>query len=806
MIALWLALAVLAVLIVYRWASIPQTKGTMQLARTMAGVEILRDRYAVPHIFASTQTDAHFALGLVHAQDRLWQLEFNRRVINGELSQLLGPSTVPIDRMMRVLGLKQASQSAWAALPAESQRELSAYVDGLNQGIALAKRRPWLQSLEFWLLNAAPQPWTAADVLAMLKLLSLELSTNMNGELLRLALLERLRYDQVTELFDLPNEPLPSEVEWLYKGLAPSAAALLQALPAAAPDGIGSNHWLADARRSVSARPILANDPHLSFSAPAVWYLAQMSAPGLEVIGATIPGLPFVLLGRGDRLAWGLTNNGADVQDLFIEQRHPDRPDEYRTGDGWAAFAIRDEIIAVKGEPNVRLQVRTSRHGPIVSDVLTSAAAALKNLKLDSTHVLALSWSGLAPLDQTADNLLRVNRARSAKELISAVDGIAFAPQNLLYADAEGKTGMLVVGAIPRRDPNNRLSGRMPAPGWLKTYDWLGHIAADEQLSLKPIDGTLGNANQAPSLAGYRHFLSSEWSLPYRQQRIEQLLIHKRQHDSDSFAQIQNDVLSLGVKDLLAALLQVPAATEGERAVIERLRRWDAVMSADAAEPLIAAAWIEELYRLVFQDELGELLYPRFSDYRHRSLVLLKTLQGRSRHRWCDRQDTDQSETCEQMIGQALSLALTKLRQRFGDDESGWRWGQAHMAVSEHRPFGRHPWLSKLFDIRVETGGDAFTVNAGRAASATAMAAADPFENRWGASYRAIYDLSDPDKSRYMMSTGQSGHLLSPHYRDLSRLWARAEYIPMASSRIEVERQTAARLTLVGTTSVVADR
>ncbi len=791
---IWLSLALLVLLIVYRWASAPQTKGELELAGLEKPVQVLRDRFAVPHIFAQSETDAHFALGVVHAQDRLWQLEMSRRLVNGELAEVLGEPALAFDRFVRTLGVAGAAASAWASLSPESQTQISAYVRGLNAGVGRALRSPWLQSPEFWLLNTRPSVWRELDVLLVSKMLSWEQSAHHSADLLRLAMLQRLDPLQIAQLFELPPGLLNTQQQQFYRSLAPKALSLLNGLPFSAPEGTGSNAWLVDAAHSVSTRPLLANDPHMSLKAPGTWYLAHLSAPGFDVIGATIPGLPAVLLGRADRLAWGLTNHGADIQDIYLERLNPLDAAQYQTPEGWANFAVRDEEIRVKGAQPVRLTVRQSRHGPVISDALPSAEQSLKAAKTETDYVFALAWTGLDSIDQSLDAWLRLNRARSSKELLDSLSGYGSAPMNVLYADVEGKAGLKVIGSLPKRNPASELRGALPAPGWEARHDWQGRISPRDLPGLQPRDGILANSNQRWAVDAYRHELGVDWTGPARFDRVMQLLRNKPKHELDSFVAMQGDVQSLPMRALLPFLKQIRIDDPFAALLVQKLSNWDGVMNAEHAEPLIASAWVEQLYRQLFGDELGDDLLDRFLAHRNRSKVLLNVLSDPALARWCDRIETPVTESCGQMLTQSMSSAIAELRARYGDDPQLWRWGVAHQAVSEHLPFSRVALLDKLFEVRVATPGDANTINAGRTDPAHRT---EPFANRHAAGYRGVYDLADPDKSLFIQSTGQSGHVLSGHYRDLATRWARLEYIPMISQRLEVERQAAARLSLL---------
>lgn len=790
-----LALLAAAVLVAYRFAGMPSTDGELRVAGPADAIRIVRDAHGVPHVFAGSENDAYYAIGLLHAQDRLWQLEMNRRVVAGRLAEALGPAALDTDRFLRTLGVRRNAERVVERLDPATRASLQAYADGVNAGIEITRRQPWKLSPEFLIIGVRPEPWTVADSIGWQTMMAWDLSGNHANELLRFALSERLTSDQMAQLFDTDPPMRTADFGKLYRGLDRGrVAALLQAMPPANIDGIGSNNWVVDGRRSVTGKPLLANDPHLGLNSPALWYFAHLSAPGLDVIGATLPGLPSVVLGRNRRVAWGFTNTAPDSQDLYLERVDPADSNRYQTPGGWAPFVQRTEVIKVKGAPDVALRVRETRHGPVISDVHRRAAEEMKGRGLGERYALSFQWTALTLDDMTVRAAFGMNRAADWDEFVAAMRDFSAPQQNIVYADVDGNVGFIAPGRVPQRKADNDIRGLAPAPGWDARYDWDGFVPFDAlPRSQRPAGGVVVTANQKITPPGYPHFLSAEWTLPYRFERINERLAGMERHDVASFASIQADVMSRAVIELLPALRQATPRSDAARMALERIRAWHGQMNADAPEPLIATAWIDQLRRLVFEDEVGEQLFPLVELQRVRFRGLNHVLTRADHAKWCDDVRTPAIERCAELVDRALEASVADLARRFGADQSAWRWGAAHVAVSDHRPFSKVGALARLFEVRVPSPGDTNTINVGRH---NPWDAAEPFANRWAASMRAIYDLADPDNSRFIHSTGQSGHVLSPHYRDLADRWSRVEFLPMVTDRTRIEKDAYATLIL----------
>lgn len=799
----WTLLALLMglalALLWYRHASLPRIDGKLQLAGLQGEVDIVRDAEGIPHIYAQSPQDAWFALGFVHAQDRLWQLETNRRIAAGRMAEILGPGAVGTDRFLRTLGVRRNAEAILSNLSADTRAVLDAYARGVNAWLA---SRSGPLPPEFLLTGApAPAPWEAADSIGWQTMMAWDLGSNWSQEVLRMRLAQRLSLEQINQF--LPPYPgdavLPTrDYTGLYRKLA-GTVRQLEAVAAIAPPsyvaGMGSNNWVLAGGLTESGKPLLANDPHLGLSAPSLWYLAHLSAPGLNVIGATLPGIPGVVLGHNGRIAWGFTNTGSDVQDLYVERINPANPAQYQTPDGWADFRVRRETIKIKGQADLTLEVRETRHGPVVSGALP----ILDKAPLDAReYAIAFAWTALRPDDLTLQAGIRMNGAGNWQEFLAAVRDFGAPQQNIVYADIDGNIGFIAPGRVPLRKPENDLKGLAPAPGWDSRYDWDGYIPFDAlPRQLNPAARRIVTANEKIVGPDYPYFLTSEWVLPYRAHRIAALLDAQGKHSMADMARIQGDDVSLAAQELLPLLRQTKAASERARLALATLAGWNGKMARDRAAPLIYNAWMREASRLIFADELGDGLMRDYWSQRNVHQPMVDVLRDRNGEgSWCRNaawQANGGPRDCAGLLALALEQALDELERRHGKDMTRWRWGEAHVALSEHRPFGKVAPLAAFFDIRVPSAGDTDTINVGRY---NLRDEKNPFTSRHAPGLRALYDLSNLENSRFIQSTGQSGNVLSPLYRNFSRRWAEVDYLPMQTRRASVEQGSLGTLSL----------
>lgn len=769
----------------YAWRASPTTEGQWEVPAAAAGraglydeVRIERDRYGVPTIHGKRVEDVMYGLGVVHAQDRLWQMETHRRIGAGRLSEAFGPAALDNDKFLRALGVRRAAAAQWQGASSSSKALLLAYTAGVNQVIReKMKARP----PEFIALGLQPELWDPIDSVAWALMMAWDLGGNWTTELQRLRLSSKLPMNRIHELLPpYPGErPVPTrDFVQLYRELgllqAPSPQAwvsLPEIAPASGIEGTGSNNWVLSGTKTITGKPLLANDPHLGLSAPALWYFARLKAPGLDVGGVTLPGLPAVVLGQNAQLAWGFTNTGPDVQDLYIEQVDPNNAQQYRTPSGMAAFETHEEIIKVKGQSDVKFMARATRHGPVISDAGTMPDVT------QARHVLALRWTALDADSDVMAVSLGMNRAQSVQEFVSVAQDWVAPMQNMVVADRQGRVAMVSAGRLPLRSPDHDLRGVAPAPGWDPRYDWVGWVPKTETpREIDPARGWIATANQRIHGPEYKHFVTADWTLPYRQQRIEQVLQSREKHSMDDLAQLQSDVKSLAALKLLPWLLKAQSSHPQAAAAMKELSGFDGTMDAQRAAPLIFWAWQRSLARALVNDKIGQELFEKSFSGRTFQDALEGILE-RNDAWWCHDTSTPKAQTCSQRVDQALTAALEELSQRFGSDVSRWKWGQAHALWAEHRPFSKVAALSPLFSLTTAVSGDTHTVNAQR------VGLSGPSETRYrsshGPSLRGLYDVEDRTKSRVMHSSGQSGLPWRSSYREFVQPWAQGAYIAL---------------------------
>lgn len=779
---------VAAVAGIYVWRSVPADTAQYAFASPLGETTISIDTDGIPTIEAKSERDLAFAVGFMHARDRLWQLEMHRRIGRGELAEILGSRALETDKFLRTLGVHRAARAQLERLPAETRALLQAYANGVNSYVrdAMTVRPP-----EFVILGVQPGKWEPAETVAWGVMMAYDLSGNWSNELLRLQLTAKMPVSRIDELLPpQPGDKLPPHGDYaaLYKSLdvlPPTAVTTATAdnllFLSAGTEGIGSNNWVVNGSRTVSGKPLLANDPHLSLAAPAIWYFTRQKAPGIEVTGATLPGAPSVILGRTRGAAWGFTNTGPDVQDLYLEEIND--KGEARTPDGWAKLATRVETFKVKGEPDTQIVVRESRHGPIISDAHAPTAAAINTKKF----AIAMRWTALDADNASVLAAPLMNKAQTVTELKEALRNYSVPQQNVVMADTLGNTAFIAPGGVPIRKPENDINGLAPAPGWDAKYDWAGWLTFD-QMPQQNVDTFLATANQRIHGDDYSHFISGEWAHPGRKLRIEELLAAKPKHDAQSLRSIQHDLKHTHDLPLLQWLPKISSKHRHAGDALRALKNFAAGPTADARQdPALATlvhwAWTREVTKRIFRDDLGAGLFDAIFGRRDFRAALNGVL-SRNDPTWCDDSTTPVFETCDDIVNAGFDAALDSLQATFGDNIGDWRWDSAHFARSEHRPFSNVPILKSLFEIRTPTAGDTYTVMVGK----VRLREPDPFSNEFAASMRAVYDLSvaDSNAATIIYSTGQSGNPFSSHYRDLARRWGSGgpgAYIDLATPK-----------------------
>jgi penicillin G amidase len=827
----------------YLRQSLPSSSGEIAVAGISGPIDIVRDRDAIPHIFAATKPDALYGLGYVHAQDRLWQMEFQRRIGHGRLSEIFGDATITQDRFLRTVGFGRAAESAWQHLPDDARQQIDAYCAGVNAFISTHHGR--LLPPEFTLLRFEPEPFTGADVLVWVKMMAWDLSGNYSSELMRHDIAARVGNDRMADL--LPSYPpnglnivggpttegaggAASDVVRTFrsavtgvgrpfqgrlnaglkgprydsqrgdrasvggKGLhydtQPWSAALAQGIAGNAvvrdlllggtTEALGSNNWVVDGTLTASGKPLLANDPHLGTHIPSLWYLAHMSAGDFDVIGATLPGAPAVAIGRNKFIAWGETNVAADVEDLFMERIDPSGTTaEFRGVQ--EPIRVIPETIIIKGGTPIHLDVRVTRHGPLVSDALNAGIAASKTEpKPQPFEPLAFRWTALDEDDATIVAFLRLNEAHNWNDFTAALRHFVVPAQNFVYADVDGHIGYYAPGRIPQRANGD---GSRPAEGWTGESEWTGWIPFDElPHTFDPPEHFIVTANNRPMPADDPHLIGLEYPEPYRAQRITELVTKKKQLTPNDFRDMQADTVSLHAQALLPLLLRhVTTEDARSRQALEVLGQWNFTSSEDSAAAAIFQAWFRHLVPAIVGDELGPLVRPSYEGrFSYITRFVTNVLTAGSSP-WCDDVNTPATETCDQAVTNALQDGLADLRERMGGDMARWRWDAIHHAVFPHQGLDAVSVLRPILSRSVPNGGDWSTIDVGP------VAAASPYDQISIPGYRQIVDLSPANDSRFLDAVGEAGHFLSPHYDDFLGDWRAVRHRKMRMTRSDVD-------------------
>ncbi len=809
----------------------PRINGHLRLQGVTAPVEILRDAWGVPHIYARNMHDLLFGQGFVHAQDRLWQMEFQRRLISGRLAEVLGLPVLAVDRHMRILGMRRVAEQEVSLLQGDVRADVEAYTAGVNAGIA-RQRLP----VEFALLRYRPEPWTLADSLSWAKMMAWSLSVNWETELLRARLSEALGPALAAELE--PRWPdhwpvvAPSAVATVTdsRGTSPVAAPDLgqpgPVTPGAAAAGLasgdgspaGSNNWVVAGRRTQSGMPLLANDMHLLLSAPAVWYENHLVCEaGFNVTGVTFPGIPYVVAGHNGHVAWGFTNGYADVQDLYIERMRvaPDGGVEYEYCGAWRRAEVRREVIRVKGSAPVEQPVICTHHGPVINELAPGLAAPMRSagegIALPDVP-LTLRWTALEP-NTMLDALSGMNRAETCLAFREALRGWETPVQNVVYADTQGNIAYSYPGNIPVR---RRGDGSVPVPGWTDEYEWQGYIPFDElPHACNPPQGFIVSANNRVTDDGYPHFVGREFATGDRAQRIIEQIAARPRLDVAAVRRMHFDTVSPSMQLVALHLgrLTVTADEPELAAMLDLVRMWDGQLTQGSPGAAICEVFARQWMRVILEPRLaagGSAGEPPLleralgkgptpviqegSFFGQQTWVWMLNLLGTPESHWFD---LGGRETREDVLRLALKRTAAYLTEKLGPPEGAamrnWAWGRLHTLTFGH-PLGSVAALGQHLNRGpYPLPGDGTTVwatGSGMTPESSRGVVAPPF--------RFIADLSDLRNCLGLLAPGNSGRPDSPHYDDQIAAWYAGEYHPMLYVREDVERGTRNRLWLEG--------
>lgn len=756
--------------------SFPQTEGTLSLAGIERPVQIVRDEYGVPRIEAGSEHDLIFALGYVHAQDRLWQMDMSRRIGEGRLSELFGFETLPFDRMFRIVGIRSISEKIEQGMTPESRSRLQWYADGVNAFIASHKGT---YPIEFDVLRYDPEEWRPVHSIMIGRLMAWELNLSWWTDLTYGAIAERVGLEKALDIFP----PFPSEVQptvpadsWKkYAGLTGDFLRTAQSFAATwGPMGIlgGSNAWVVSPRKSATGKVILANDTHLQLQSPSKWYEVQLHAPGYEVSGMSVPGVPGVIAGHNRHIAWGLTNAMADDADFYIERIDTAGGEKYLYNGEWRPVLRREETISVKGDTAVPVVIRSTHHGPIVTDIRTPLT------KTAYPYVATMRWTGTEVSDQV-EAFNKIDRASNWEEFTKGVSEFSGPGQNFVYGDDEGNIGYWCGVKLPIRGKQSTL---LPLPGWDPETEWKGFVPFDQLPHLfNPPEGYIATANNKIVDDSYPYHISDLWEPASRIVRLREILGTQGVFTVEDFELLQNDMFSHQAKRImprvLDALKDSTLDVPDKQTVLEYLKSWNFTFSKEDIATTIYQEFFVKMLENIYKDEMGDSLFHDWVLLGNVPIRVTTKLVEQGTSTWFDDVRTDSLETCDQIIRKSLTEAVYSLRREMGTQTKDWRWGDRHTVTIRH-PFGLVRPLDRLFNIGpFPYGGGSTTLMSGE------YSFNEPFAVTVGASFRQIFDFARPDEWQSVLPPGQSGQVLHAHYDDQTQLWLHGAYRTVTSLR-----------------------
>ncbi len=730
---------------------LPQTTGSLPLPGLTVPATVTRDAEGIPHIVAQNQHDAYMAQGYVHAQDRLFQMDLSRRQASGRLAEVFGEMAVDTDKMFRTLGLRRAAERSVSAYSADAMASLSAYADGVNAYIQQNKGK---LSFEFLLNGYTPEPWTPTDTITIAKYMAHDLGGHWESQAFRQYLLDHFPEAEALELFPEGIDPINSPLIIPDAPGAQVADVFLSATVSKPDEWNGSNDWVISGSKTESGQPILCDDPHLGIASPSIWYQNHLQIDGFNMSGVIFAGAPGIILGHNDAIAWGVTNTGPDVQDLYIEKLNPANPTQYEYQGAWQDAIVHNEDITIKGGAVVPFTVLETRHGPIISELAQATQTGT---------AYSLQWTALEASAEI-EAMLNMNFATDWPSFEKALEQFRAPMQNFVFAAQDGTIAYKANGALPIRAKGD---GLLPVPGWTGEYEWTGYVPFDElPRVVNPPQGFVATANHKVIGDSYPYHVSHVWAQPYRQQRIVEVLSAK---DKLTVADVQ--ALQADVKDLHAAEM-VPlfltqmrdvTLTDRQKTALALLEAWDYQTQEDKAEPLIFGIWFNRLTDVLFSDAFSAEGAALFTGKGYTVDGIVRRVASGKSSAWADK--VGGLPTALQL---SLAAALDEIEGAQGKDMSKWSWGAFHQVGFVH-PLSSVSFLRPIFNPegRKPSPGTNTTV--------CAASWRDDGLNNHGASWRFVRDLSQPDFAWHIVAPGNSGHPLSPYYHKQIDRWIQGE-------------------------------
>ncbi|WP_409302399.1 penicillin acylase family protein [Peribacillus sp. SCS-155] len=732
---------------IYISRSLPKTDGEIVLKALSAPVNVIRDSSGVPHLKAENERDLYMAQGYIQAQDRLFQMDLSRRQASGRLSEVVGDATLQNDKYFRTLGLRRAAQDSYEQYSAEGKNVLNWFADGVNLYInELNKTGKW--PVEFSIFGYTPEPWSVVDSLTIGKYMAFDLGGNWEDQAFRQYLIENFQKDKAYDLFPAYPKHAPYIIGEESLDIEKSFADAI--IP---PEFNGSNNWVVSGKKTASGKPLLADDPHLALATPSIWYQMHLEAPTVNVSGVIFAGIPGIILGHNQQVAWGVTNTGPDVQDLYIEKRNPSNKNEFSYMGNWEKAKVIEEPIKVKDGKTVDYNVTITRHGPVISEF---AGETGKNT------VLSLKWTALEASAEL-EAVLDMNKAGTWNEFEKALKKFHTPAQNFVFAAQDGTIAYKANGKIPIRKGDSLL----PVPGWTDEYEWSGYIPFDKlPKAVNPADGFLSTANNKVISDDYPYHISNNWAQPYRQMRIQEFLRSKNDLTVKDMQELQMDEMNLQAREFVPRFIEVLESNRNSkiREAVSALKEWDYIDSDKQAAPLIFNVWMTKIPEVIFNKQVSDEMLELFRGKKQAVDELLRRGLDGEPGPWLK-----ENGGISKVLADSLRLSLDVISETQGEDIADWKWGEFHQVKFTH-PLSSVTPLQYLFNPEggTPTGGSSVTVKA-------AAFTEDGIVNH-GGSWRFVIDINNLAKSYHLVGPGQSGHVKSKWYHDQLDDWVQGRY------------------------------
>ena len=751
-ITLLLIILALAISFWFVQRTAPETNGEITLSGLEGSVSIYRDQSGTPHIEANSTKDLFMAQGFVTAQDRMFQMDLSRRQASGTLSEVIGESTIDKDKFFRTLGLRRAAEDSYSAYSDEAKQLLEWYADGVNAYISQAKSKNTLP-IEFTLAGYEPNEWTPIDSLTIGKYMAFDLGGHWEGQAFRYYLLQNFSEEEAMDLFPSYPEDGSTVIQEIKESQLDISKSFANAV---IPDPFnGSNNWVVSGEKTASGKPLLANDPHLGLGTPPIWYETHLNSPDFHVSGVIFAGVPGIIVGRNDSIAWGVTNVGPDVQDLYIEKRNPDNPTEFQYNDQWEEAEVLDESIPVKDSEPIPYEVVITRHGPILSEFAHDE---------QPDTALSLRWTALDPSTEL-EAVLKFDQASNWEEFKEALTSFHTPAQNFVFASTDGTIAYRANGLIPIRKNGDSM---VPVPGWNDKYEWEGYIPWEELPTIvNPDEGFISTANNKITTDDYPYHITHTWAQPYRQNRIREVLIAGDNLVAKDMMNLQNDFMNLQGKELTPLLtkeLNSENLTSIEKDALSLLQEWNYMDGRDEAAPLLFHLWLVEMEKVLFDGKIDKEMMPLFDGKSQVIDQLIRRAANGEKGPWMENSGGFQS-----VVTKSYQAAVERAVSLQGHAPEKWVWGTFHSVPFEH-PLGAIKPLNLLFNPEVNAmGGSRVTVGAAGWNSSTGTV-------NHGAPWRGVTDLAHMETSYNVISPGQSGYVWSKWYDNQIDDWVNGRY------------------------------